>query len=1082
MKNRLNLLITTAVSSFMVIGLFSAVIHNKEKDYSAVSASYTNGDGDTYYNGISDSLTGDDLLSALRALNKNKRKSTVGYSSMGTSPSGQFKYTDYDTSTVKYDSNGQPYGEKIISFYSGNSTTSFNREHVWPNSHGGNAVEADIHMPRPTIASENGSRGNSFYVEGKCSSTSGWDPAMESFGDETYRGDSARIIFYCMVAESKYTLLEADSHSTSNSNKDYMMGKLSDMIKWNINYPVMDREQRRNEGAEYLQGNRNPFIDHPEYACKIWGDANDKTRALCSNASYPTVSHTAGIREDDGSNIATSNTTAKTLRIGDSVHFLPFVDGEYNANVSWELNNTGVVSKEYYGRSSYTNGVTITGLSKGTSTLTLKYSYDDNGNTRYATATVALTVNDSGSSGGGNDDAEGVTDLQTATYTVSSTTSVSKTGTAPAGSTASYSQTYSTKGQITSGKKATLTLSNYDGYVITGITLNMKSNGSSGAGNFSAKAGSTSLASTSGSFNTWYNNTSYGTSYRDVKVDLTNNTHIVGDGEDVTLEITGTTNSLYINSYTIQYGTPTSGSVATYELSSISVSGMTQEYTVGDEFSFDGICTATYSDGNQETVEPDTVSTPDMSTVGDKTITVTYTEDGITKQTTYTITVSDAPTITSLVLTGNPAKTTYFDGESFVSTGLTIKAVYSNNAEEDVTDLVVWSPDPLMVGTTSVTGTYLNQTITVNGLTVNADSLSSIATAAQTTAYSVGEEFDYNGTCTATYLSGKKKTVTPVVDASGINMSVAGIYTINLSYTEGGITKSTSYQITVSEKPIAADGTYTANGDYVRITSTSDLTDGEYLIVYESGNVAFNGGLSTLDAVKNTISVSISNGTIAATATTNAATFTYDAANGSFVSKSGYYIGRNSYSNGLDTSTSYIASYSNGVSFSGDNALITSSGNCTLKYNKASDQSRFRFYKSGQESIQLYKKTISWGAAFLSMITCDNGVTPPSTTKWAQTKANYLSMTVTEQNKVKAATANVSGTNLEQAIARYVFIVNKYTDRTNYPDYLDKASNSNWVYFINNRVNSTPVIVVVASFLMISVVSFAFLKYKKKEQ
>ena len=433
MKNRLNLLITTAVSSFMVIGLFSAVIHNKEKDYSAVSASYTNGDGDTYYNGISDSLTGDDLLSALRTLNKNKRKSTVGYSSMGTSPSGQFKYTDYDTSTVKYDSNGQPYGEKIISFYSGNSTTSFNREHVWPNSHGGNAVEADIHMPRPTIASENGSRGNSFYVEGKCSSTSGWDPAMESFGDETYRGDSARIIFYCMVAESKYTLLEADSHSTSNSNKDYMMGKLSDMIKWNINYPVMEREQRRNEGAEYLQGNRNPFIDHPEYACKIWGDANDKTRALCSNASYPTVSHTAGIREDDGSNIATSNTTAKTLRIGDSVHFLPFVDGEYNANVSWELNNTGVVSKEYYGRSSYTNGVTITGLSKGTSTLTLKYSYDDNGNTRYATATVALTVNDSGSSGDGNDDAEGVTDLQTATYTVSSTTSVSKTGTAPAG-------------------------------------------------------------------------------------------------------------------------------------------------------------------------------------------------------------------------------------------------------------------------------------------------------------------------------------------------------------------------------------------------------------------------------------------------------------------------------------------------------------------------------------------------------------------------------------------------------------------------------------------------------------------------
>ena len=222
MKKITNIIACAALSAIMSLGVGFAIASSTSKEFTPTFATYTNGDGATYYSGISDSLTGDSLLSALHSLNSSKRKATVGYSAMGTSPSGQFKYTDYDTSTIQYDSNGQPYGTQIISFYSGNSTSSFNREHVWPNSHGGNAVEADIHMPRPTIASENGSRGNSFYVEGKCSSTAGWDPAMESFGKESYRGDSARIIFYCMIANTNFSLLEADSHTTSNSNKDNM--------------------------------------------------------------------------------------------------------------------------------------------------------------------------------------------------------------------------------------------------------------------------------------------------------------------------------------------------------------------------------------------------------------------------------------------------------------------------------------------------------------------------------------------------------------------------------------------------------------------------------------------------------------------------------------------------------------------------------------------------------------------------------------------------------------------------------------------------------------------------------------------
>ncbi|MBO4574510.1 MAG: chitobiase/beta-hexosaminidase C-terminal domain-containing protein [Bacteroidales bacterium] len=77
-------------------------------------------------------------------------------------------------------------------------------------------------------------------------------------------------------------------------------------------------------------------------------------------------------------------------------------------------------------------------------------------------------------------------------------------------------------------------------------------------------------------------------------------------------------------------------------------------------------------------------------------------------------------TITGLGYTGAPTKTTYNDGESFDPTGLTVTATYNDESQEDVTESVTWTPDPLTAGTTSVTGTYMEQTVNVSGLTVNA--------------------------------------------------------------------------------------------------------------------------------------------------------------------------------------------------------------------------------------------------------------------------------------------------------------------------------------------------------------------------
>lgn len=80
-------------------------------------------------------------------------------------------------------------------------------------------------------------------------------------------------------------------------------------------------------------------------------------------------------------------------------------------------------------------------------------------------------------------------------------------------------------------------------------------------------------------------------------------------------------------------------------LSSIAVTGMTTTYQKNYSFSFDGTCTATFANGYQKIVTPTSVTSPDMSTAGNKTITVSYTYNGNTRATTYQITVNSTRTV-----------------------------------------------------------------------------------------------------------------------------------------------------------------------------------------------------------------------------------------------------------------------------------------------------------------------------------------------------------------------------------------------------------------------------------------------------
>ena len=184
--------------------------------------------------------------------------------------------------------------------------------------------------------------------------------------------------------------------------------------------------------------------------------------------------------------------------------------------------------------------------------------------------------------------------------------------------------------------------------------------------------------------------------------------------------------------------------------------------------------------------------------------------------------------------------------------------------------------------------------------------------------------------------------------------------------------------ITITQAAYVAPPT-PADGKYVKVTSTDDITDGQYLIVYEGNDthasVAFNGGLETLDHVGNTIDVEIEDDEIAATDETKAAEFTISVEDGTIMNAAGLYIGKTANSNGLDVNTDGLT---NTFEINNGEAVITASGGCTLRYNYASDQRRFRYYKTGQQTIQLYK--------FVSSNTVTASV---SQYKWATFSSEY---------------------------------------------------------------------------------------------
>jgi len=171
------------------------------------------------------------------------------------------------------------------SMFGGNSGE-WNREHVWAKSHGdfGNDPPAgtDAHHIRPTDVQVNSIRGNlDFDIGGNpVSGAPGCKVDQDSFEPrDEVKGDVARMIFY-MATRYEGGSGEPDLEVVDRVNTYPLPehGKLSVLLQWNALDPPDDFEENRNNVIYYdYQENRNPFIDHPEYAESIWGNPTSVT-------------------------------------------------------------------------------------------------------------------------------------------------------------------------------------------------------------------------------------------------------------------------------------------------------------------------------------------------------------------------------------------------------------------------------------------------------------------------------------------------------------------------------------------------------------------------------------------------------------------------------------------------------------------------------------------------------------------------------------------------------------------------------------------------------------------------------------
>lgn len=263
----------------------------------------------------------------------------------------------------------------------------YNREHVVPQSlfSSNSPMVADIHFIRPTDGKVNGMRSN--YPYGKVGSTSYTSQNGSKLGTsvspgysgtvfepiDAFKGDIARMILYFVTRyESQLSGFSTGNMLGGSAFPGLQTWELNQLLAWNTMDPVSATEIARNNASYVYQGNRNPYIDHPEYVAQIWGTPVVDTQA----PTAPT-------------NLSTSNPSSNTI------------------SLSWtaSTDNIGVVAYDIYKDGVFYGTVTgttatVNGLNSSTTYNFYVIAKDAAGNSSTASNTAPGTTLAGGQPGG----------------------------------------------------------------------------------------------------------------------------------------------------------------------------------------------------------------------------------------------------------------------------------------------------------------------------------------------------------------------------------------------------------------------------------------------------------------------------------------------------------------------------------------------------------------------------------------------------------------------------------------------------------------------------------------------------------
>lgn len=247
-------------------------------------------------------------------------------------------------------------------------------------------------------------------------------------------------------------------------------------------------------------------------------------------------------------------------------------------------------------------------------------------------------------------------------------------------------------------------------------------------------------------------------------------------------------------------------------------------YEIGDTIDLTGMVVyAFYSDGTSHEISDYSYSPHVVSSASDTEVTITYTEDGITKTAIQDITVGNTPNLVSIAVSVPPTKVIYKAGEYFDPSGMVVTATFDNGTTKNVSGYT-YSPTRTLqqddsVITISYTKKGITKTTTQNITVVYLTSIA-ITNPPTYTSYYDDEIFNTAGMEVTAYYSDSTSAVITTYSVSPSGTLPYGTTSVTISYSEGGITKTTTQNVSVSIRTydytnstvITSGGTYNLSG------------------------------------------------------------------------------------------------------------------------------------------------------------------------------------------------------------------------------------------------------------------------------